>query len=95
MSITIEVKVVPSSGKLKVTLNKANMIVVYLKSQPEKGLANRELIKLIAALLGLVQQQVTLVSGLNSRKKRIRIETDMNKDQLFQALGLTNQLYCV
>jgi len=45
MSLVFDLKVVPRSGRNKWVLDKSGKLKCYLKSPPEKGLANKELIK--------------------------------------------------
>jgi len=49
-------------------------IMIGLTSMPEKGAANRELIRKLAKYFGLSSSQVRIISGLKSRKKIIEIE---------------------
>lgn len=91
MSVILELKVIPNSGKTLCTMHKNGGIVCYLKSSPERGLANKELVAHIAKRLHITQQQVRIVQGLTSRTKRLQIQTDMNNDQLLQALGIAPQ----
>lgn len=92
MSIVIDVKVVPSSGKNSAKLDKNGALVIYVKSQAERGMANAELIKYVAKSVGVSQQQVTIVCGLTSRKKRIAIDVPMTKPQILSALGIEEQM---
>jgi uncharacterized protein (TIGR00251 family) len=48
-------------------------ITVSIKSQPERGRANRELVKKLAAHFGVSAQDVRILSGLASRKKVVEI----------------------
>jgi hypothetical protein len=41
---------------------------------PEKGKANKELIKLLAGALGVRKDQVEIVSGQRARRKRVRVD---------------------
>ena len=91
MSLILELKVVPNSGKTLCTLHKNGGIVCYLKSSPERGLANKELVAYIAKTLNITQQQVRIVQGLTSRKKRLHIQSHMSNDQVLQALGIAPQ----
>jgi uncharacterized protein YggU (UPF0235/DUF167 family) len=91
MTVILELKVIPNSGKTLCTLHKNKGIVCYLKSSPERGLANKELVAYIAKTLSIPQQQIRIVQGLTSRKKRLQIQTDMNHDQLLYALGIPPQ----
>lgn len=48
-------------------------ITVSIKSQPQRGKANRELIKKLARHFGVSEQSVRILSGLTSRKKLVEI----------------------
>lgn len=50
-------------------------ISVGIKSKPEKGKANRELIKKLSKHFNVSQSQVKITSGEKSRKKLIQIVT--------------------
>lgn len=91
MSVMLDIKVIPNSGKTLCTLHKNGGIVCYLKSSPERGLANKELVAYIAKTLKIPQQQVRIVHGLTSRKKRLHIQTDMHNDQVLEALQIEQQ----
>lgn len=92
MALIVEVKVVPSAGKNGWILDKAGKLKGYLKSPPERGLANQELIDLLAKALKIPKQKVILVSGATSRIKRIKIEHELTIEQLYDALGIERQI---
>lgn len=48
-------------------------ILVDLRSPPEHGKANRELVVLLAQVLGFPHKAVTLLRGAQSRRKRVRL----------------------
>jgi len=50
-------------------------ISVGIKSKPQKGEANRELIKKLSKYFNVSQSQVKITSGEKSRKKLIQIMT--------------------
>jgi len=91
MPLIVFVKVVPSSGKSTCVLDKNDNLKCYLKSPPEKGKANKELIKLLATALSIAQQHVCLISGLTSRNKKVRIDLDITFEQLLEKLGIEFQ----
>lgn len=91
MSLTIDIKVVPNSGKQKFVLDKSGILKCFIKSAPEKGLANNELIKFLSKSLGLTQNDVEIVSGHTDRKKRIRINKDLSFEQLLSLLEIDKQ----
>jgi len=91
MPTIIELKVVPSSGKNKWILDAGGRLKCYLKSPPEKGLANRELIKLVAKALSISNSDVEIVSGATSRNKRLKVGIDISFDQFLEKVGLERQ----
>ncbi len=91
MSLIIEIKVTPSSGRQKMALNAQGILKCYLKSPPIKGKANAELIKFLGKALHLPKEKVTIIHGATSRKKRIKIDSDLTFDQFCQQLGLEKQ----
>ena len=91
MPLTIEIKVVPSSGKQCCQRDKSGKIKCYLKSAPEGGKANAELIKFLSKKLSLPQDQLMILQGATSRNKVIKIDADLVIEQLFASLGLEDQ----
>jgi len=88
MALIISLKVVPSSGKQECVLDKAGELKCYLKSQPERGLANKELIGFFSKALKVPQASIMLLSGDTSRKKKIKIDGVSTYEQLLNLLNL-------
>ncbi len=87
MSTIIEVKVIPKSRRSTISINKQGEICVHLKSVPEHGKANQELIKLVAKQLKISQSNVFIISGLTVRLKRVHITGDiLCKEELMSKL---------
>ena len=59
-----------SDGRLQV---RGNEIAISIKSQPERGKANREMVKKLAAHFGVSEDRVRIVSGFASRKKIVEV----------------------
>ena len=91
MALIIDLNVVPSSGKQEIKLDKRGFIKCYLKSNPEQGKANAELVRMLANELKITQSQITLISGLTSRKKKIKIDLSITLDELLDMLGIHRQ----
>ncbi len=49
-------------------------ITISIKSQPERGKANRELVNRLSEYFGVSEASVRIVSGLASRKKIVEID---------------------
>ena len=88
MSFIFEVKVVPRSGRNKWVLDKLGKLKCYLKNPPEKGLANKELIKLISKALSIPQQDVQIITGQTNKTKRIKVSIEITFDQLLTFLNV-------
>ncbi|MBT4856080.1 DUF167 domain-containing protein [bacterium] len=91
MALIIEVKVMPSSGRNKWVLEENGLLKCFLKSAPERGLANKELIKLIAHAVNLPKTDVYLLSGDKNRNKRIKINRELSYEQFLDLLGIEYQ----
>ena len=91
MSLIIAIKVQPSSGRSVLQLDKKGCLKAYLKSAPEDGKANAELLKLIARELNCPQASVRLVGGATFRTKRIELVLPLSYEQLLTKLGLVTQ----
>ena len=59
-----------SDGQLKVN---GDEISISIKSPPERGKANRELVKKLAEHFGVREDRIRIVSGLSSRKKLVEV----------------------
>jgi len=59
-----------SDGQLKVS---GDEISISIKSPPERGKANRELVKKLAKHFGVSEDRIRIVSGMSSRKKLVEI----------------------
>lgn len=92
MALVLDIKVVPSSGKQKAVLDKSGKLKIFLKSQPEGGKANSELIKFLSKELSLTQVDVIILLGATSRNKRVKIESQITFEQLLNKLGVERQL---
>lgn len=88
MTQLIDIKVVPSSGKNKWALDKSGKIKCYLKSPPEDGKANKELISILSKLLNIPQLNIFIVKGLTSRNKTIKISKEISREEFLKLVGL-------
>lgn len=88
MAVIFEVKVVPSSGRNKWMIDKSGRLKCYLKNAPERGLANYELISIIAKALRLTKLDVEIISGQTSRNKKVRVLTDIKLEDILDKLGV-------
>jgi uncharacterized protein len=91
MPLIIDIKVIPGSQQQRWVLDVSGALKCYLKSPPEQGKANRELIKLLAQTLDIRQAEVTILTGTTSRAKKIKIATDITRQDFLNLLGLESQ----
>lgn len=87
MTVILEITVVPLSGKNDCIVSENGQIKWYLKSAPEKGKANQELVRSIADVLRLPQQAISIVTGSVGRKKRVKVETIMAKEEILKIIS--------
>ena len=91
MALIVEIKAVPSSGRQVCKADKSGVIKCYLKSPPEGGKANAELVKFLSKKLKVRQDQVAIIAGATARKKRIKIDAEMSLEMFGDMLGLEFQ----
>lgn len=91
MTVSLTIKVVPQSGKLKLITDKNGTLKCYLKSPPEDGKANKELITFFSKGLKLPIENITIIQGATSRTKTIKIITDHDKLSIYKLLGIEQQ----
>lgn len=78
-------KVIPGASTTEFSDLKAEVIRVRVSAPPEKGKANKELIRFLAKSLGIPKANIVLLSGETSRKKRMLVN-GMAKDEVMQNL---------
>ena len=91
MALIISVKVVPSSGKYEWVVDKNGALKCYLKSAPEKGAANKELVKNVSKLLKVPQIDIEIIAGLTDRNKTIKIHAALTLQQFLTQVGIYEQ----
>jgi uncharacterized protein len=62
-----------STGKIQ---DNGQEITVCVKSKPERGKANKELVERLATYFALSKDRVRIISGLKSTKKLVEIEKE-------------------
>jgi hypothetical protein len=73
-SLTFTAKVVPNSSRVHICGIMNSMLKVKLTNPPEKGKANKELINLLAKKLKIKKNQISILSGRSSSKKKLEIK---------------------
>ena len=91
MALIFELKVTPSAGRQGWQVDKSGILKCFLKSAPENGKANQELIKLLAKALRLPLNAIIILTGETNRKKRVKIESEIDYQQLLTLLNVTHQ----
>ena len=86
-SSILSVRVVPNKSESRIIdTSDDGTIRIEVKSQPIEGKANKELIKFLAKLLSVNENQVIILRGANSRNKLIKIES-IEKARILDILG--------
>ena len=68
-----EVKVVPGSSRTALAGEYDGRMRINVAAPPERGKANRALIKFLAETLALRKNDITIVKGENAPLKRLRV----------------------
>ncbi len=91
MPLILEIKVVPSSGRQE-CIYETGRFKCYLKSAPEKGKANQELIAYLSKKLTIPASKIYILSGATSRLKRVAIDQEIELQAVLLRLGIEIQL---
>ena len=73
---TLELHVQPGAKRTEVTGMHGERIKIRLAAPPTEGRANAALIEFLAEAFGVARRDVTILSGMKSRDKRVLIEGD-------------------
>ena len=85
--IILDIKVIFHAQVPLFIVDRLNQRVsVRIKSAPERGKANKELIKTLAQALRMPQASITLVSGMTTRHKKVALVTPLTLEQVFDTL---------
>ncbi len=87
--IIIPAKIQPNSSKEKVMGEYAEKLKIAVTSPPEKGKANKAIVKALAKWLNIKTSDIQIVSGEKSKDKEIFVRNITEKD----VYKLVSQIY--
>lgn len=70
----LQIRVRPRAGRDTVEVGDGGQVIVRVTAAPERGKANAAVVALLAKELGVAKSSVTVVRGLASRDKVVRID---------------------
>jgi uncharacterized protein (TIGR00251 family) len=70
---TVHVRVIPRAKRTAVDGERAGAILIRLAAPPVDGAANDALVAFLAETLDLPRRDITIVTGMTSRDKRVQI----------------------
>ncbi|MBK5112518.1 MAG: YggU family protein [Candidatus Heimdallarchaeota archaeon] len=74
-NVILQLQVKPNSKKQEITLDSLDRkIAVFVKAPPDKGKANKELLKFIARILEKNSTDILIIAGQTSRDKTVLIK---------------------
>ncbi len=85
--VVLSVKVGPGSSRSEVKGVYGEALKVQVASAPEKGKANKELVALLARVLGRSKSEVKVYSGARSQRKEILV-LEMMEAELKEKLDI-------
>ncbi len=78
--IIVSVKVQPNASKDRVVGEHANQIKIAVTVAPEKGKANKAVIKILSQRLGIKSSDMQIISGQTARDKKVFIKNITAED---------------
>ncbi len=76
----LAVKVTPNAGHNEITGFKDDVLHIKIGAPPDKGKANKELVRFLSAKLGIKKSSVLIIRGQASHNKIIAIEGFSRED---------------
>ena len=73
MSVILSLKVIPGASRDHIAGWLDNRLKIRVSAAPERGKANKAVVRLLAKALDLPNSSVTIVSGTTSVKKSVKI----------------------
>ena len=70
----LQIRVRPRAGRNTIEIGDDGQVTVRVTAAPERGRANEAVVELLAKKLGVSKSSVTLVRGITSRDKVVRID---------------------
>jgi hypothetical protein len=83
--VVFHVKVVPGSSKTAIAGTLDGMLKVKVAAPPEKGKANKSLVKFLSDKLGVKKNCISIISGQTNPVKKISI-TGLSIENIITAL---------
>jgi uncharacterized protein len=84
--VVLTVHATPRASRNEIQGEHGNALKIKLKAPPVDGKANEALIEFLSDILGVPRRQITLLSGLTSRQKRVAIRAVTRE-------GISTKLY--
>lgn len=72
--VRIQVKISPGASRTKILGPHGDCLKIAVNAPPEKGKANHAVIELLAGLLKIPKQQISILSGLTSSRKSLLVK---------------------
>lgn len=69
----------PRSSQVFIEIMEDNSLVIHVKEPPDKGKANKAILKLISKTFGIPSSKMSILRGAKTTSKIIRIE-DLEKE---------------
>ena len=70
----LQIRVRPRAGRNTIEIGDDGQVTVRVTAAPERGRANEAVVALLAKKLGVSKSSVTVVRGITSRDKVVRID---------------------
>ena len=83
--VVVSVKVQPNASKDRVVGKHGDQIKIAVTVAPEKGKANKAVIKVLSKLLGVKSSDIQIISGETSRDKKVFIR-DINEENISRVI---------
>ncbi|NPE07018.1 MAG: YggU family protein [Asgard group archaeon] len=80
-NVVLQLHVKPNSKKQEIVVDSLDKkITIFVKAQPDRGKANKELLKFMAKILEKTTSDISIIAGQTSRDKTIIVKNDSKQN---------------
>ena len=80
-NVVLQLQVKPNSKKQEIVVDSLDKkITIFVKAQPDKGKANKELLKFMAKILEKTTSDISIIAGQTSRDKTNIVKNDTKQN---------------
>lgn len=91
-NIILSCKIHTRKAQEKIYYDRAGMLQIDIKEIPEKGKANRSIIKILSKILKIPQHQISIIGGMTTTLKKILLKTEKTEETIKKNIDVLTKI---